>query len=209
MIKKVVGKKQEDKEMSNISYTLYDNCNICPLRVYVNLICDGNLQSLIIEGEAPEDILKATKSKLIIEFAELSGNVQMLSVNNSIKKIVVYRNEILTLQICANLILLGKIDSALEKLKEFRIDTSDPQKIIKRIESTIKTKIVHLNKELSKYSESTDSDSDKPSSQVYNEQLAYLSAHFKFNINMDITLAQYAAYIKMYNQQTAKHHGKK
>lgn len=194
------GKKNQ-KEKSGQSYTLYDTCNKCPLWVYVELICGNDLKALIIDGEAPEDILVNTKLSLMTEFAELSGNTQTISVNNIIKRIYMYRLQSDCLKICMNLIDTDMAEKAKPYLKTINVPVSkDKTKIIGRLNGLLKAKEIQIKKEIKRYEDLTKGSDGVVDHSVYSDQLAILSIHFKMNLDMNISLSQYASYLKMYNK---------
>ncbi|MBB4036557.1 hypothetical protein GGR21_002463 [Dysgonomonas hofstadii] len=205
MMDLIAGKKIRKGKQSE-SYTLYDTCNKCPLWVYVDLVCRDNLKALVIDGYPSDDILNKTKMSLIIEFSELSGNPHTAAMNIVLKNIHVYRIQINCLQMSHRLLLLGDSDTAINYLKsQGIIDVSyNRNKFLKRLEGIIKSKVINMNKDMKKYNKSASEKADKPTPQYYNDHLAILSSHFKFNIDMNITLAQYASYLKIFNQSISK-----
>lgn len=200
-----VGKSSR-KEKQKCSYILYDSCVKCPLWVYVELVCNDNLKALIVEGIPSDEILQATKFSLMVEFSEISGNTQTSAVNQSIKKMYVYRMQIYCIQICAELIRLDMQDKAANYLKSVGVSGlgKDKEKSLKRLEGVLKNKIINSNKEFKRYEELTKNSDEKPNPSFYSEQLAILSTFFKFNIDMNISLAQYASYLKIFNQTKSK-----
>lgn len=207
MTGKNAGRKREETAGLGKPFSLYDNCNICPMRVYVDMVCNDNLEALIIEGEPSKELLIAIKIDLVTELSELSNNVQASSVNNSLKKIYNYRLQIKCMQSCGLLIDNDMPEKALEYLKSIGINIplKDKRAMLKRLEGQIKNRMNHLNQEYKKYESLSKDSGDKPTYAFYNEQLAVLSGYFKFDINMNITLAQYAAYLKIFNKSN---HGK-
>ncbi len=190
-----VGRKNQ-KERSDRSFTLYDNCNICPLSVYVDLVCNNNLRSLIISGNPTDDEVEIAKISLILEFSELSGNTQTHSVNNLLKGIYMSRMQIKSIEMCINLISSGRYSVAKDYLKSIGISKVD----VKYLQGVIKSKVINLKKDISRYDSLVkESGSKKPTAQFYNHQLAVLSKYLKFDVPMSITLAKYAEYLKLYN----------
>ena len=51
---KSAGPKPGSPDGSGSSYTLYDSCNKCPLRAYIEMACNDNLRALVIGGNPPE-----------------------------------------------------------------------------------------------------------------------------------------------------------
>lgn len=206
MIKKHVGRKRGAKERSNRSYTLYDSCDKCPLWVYMDLVCDEKLESLVINGKAPEDVLKEARTNLIIEFSQLSGDTHTDVINNILRKIYLYKNEINIFRICASLIVSGEYESSLKQLAKMGIRSGIPQNteqangLLKNIEGRIKGKDIYLQKEIKRYEELTKDQGENPKRQLYEEQIVVLSKHSGFKLDKNMTLAEYAAYLKDYKR---------
>lgn len=203
MIKKLVGKKTDKKEKLSTSYSLYDTCDKCPLTVYIDLICNNNLNALLIQGNAPEEVLISTRIDLVVEFSELSGNQQTQSLNSVIKQIYYYRNKIRGLSICLELIYNDSYASSIPYLNnEFR--TKEPQseqefdRLIKTVQARIKghmVKLITLEKRFTALSE--ENDNGKITPQYFNEQLVMLSKYLGFTLNKNkLNVAEYAAYLK-------------
>ncbi|MBF0651262.1 hypothetical protein IR083_20805 [Dysgonomonas sp. GY75] len=203
MTERNAGKKQEGKEKSSSQFTLYDTCNKCPLWVYIELVCNNNLNALIITGDAPESILKEVKCNILIEFSELSGGEHAGTVNNVLKSIYNYRSQIDCLYICIGLLETNRSDKAIAWLKSkgITVPDGDIEKLVAKVTGIIKSKMIYLNKETDKYKNLvSDTDRRKVDASFYNDQLVALSIHFKFNIDMNITLAQYASYLKIFSE---------
>lgn len=205
MIKKRAGKKTGKKVSLKKSYTLYDSCDKCPLSNYIDLVCNDNLQALVIEGNPPSEILNETKHMLIIEFSELSGNTHTQSVINSIKRMHLLKTQILGFSLCFDLINHGAYDKPAEFLKTQNVNIgeikteADKQQILKSIDSRVKSKSIQLKEESARHNKLLeDSKGEKLTAQSFNEQLAVLSKHTGFRLEKNLTLAEYAAYIKQY-----------
>jgi hypothetical protein len=168
------------------------------------LICDNDLNALIITGNPPANILEAARLSLMTEFSQLSGGDHASAVNEVLKDIHLYKLQIDSLYICIELLKFNRIESATDYLKSQNIAVSgDIDEIAKRIVSMIKSKSIYLDKEISKYGKLTSdvgNNDRKIDAEFYNDQLAVLSVHFKFNIDMNITLARYASYLKIFNE---------
>lgn len=205
MTKKVAGLNQVEKGKSKQSYSLYDTCDKCPMWVYIDLVCNDNVKSLIIEGRAPDEMLIECKHNLITEFAELSGNTHAKQMSNIVRNIYLYKSQIQGLTIAINLLVNGEFEAPIEYLNKsglkFKIPETnkDIETIIKRVEGHIKDKIRRINNLMKDYDKLTEG-STKVTPQFYTEQLATLSKHFGFRIDKNITLSEYAAYVKDLNE---------
>lgn len=65
---KSAGPKPGSPDGSGSSYTLYDSCNKCPLRAYIEMVCNDNLRALVIGGNPPEEVLQEVRMALVAEF---------------------------------------------------------------------------------------------------------------------------------------------
>lgn len=207
-IKKHVGKKPDEMERYSQSYSLIESCAICPLNIYVDIICNNNLKALILQGNPNEEILEAAKIGLIIEFSELSGNMQSRSLNNVIRQIYLYKSQITALHLCVSLICSGDTEIPYAYFKSCNINVSIPQtdkeyaSLLKKVEGIIKGKSIQLKEAFKRYQTmSKESDTHKPTIQSFIDQLVLLSKHVGFNLSINqITLAEYASYLKNYKE---------
>lgn len=204
--KRVAGRKQVKKEESYKSYSIYDNCNVCPLWVYIDIVCHSKDESLIISGNVDKNILESVKQSLVLEFSELTGDSQTLGMRLRLEKIYQLKNEILGLSVCLELLQDDNYNDVISYCKSVKIPISNEitpenyQNTYNKLESRLKSKNVQLKEELKQYEKLYNNDSKhKPNEQHFNEQLAVLSKHNGFRIDKNISLAEYAAYIKNFN----------
>ncbi|SHF50021.1 hypothetical protein [Dysgonomonas macrotermitis] len=208
MIKSLVGKKTASGEQLKKSYHIYDRCEICPLPVYIDVVCNDNLKALIIKGNVPEDVLSVTRTMLTVEFAELSGNTQMAATLNVIRQINLRKIQIECLRLSANLIAGGKFEDAIEYLKPYHIridenpDQNEIDRVVKQIEGKLKGRIVSLHELLKRYeSLSSKTEGDKPKPEYYTEMLIAVSKYTGFHLQKEkLTVSEFAIYLKNYNQ---------
>ncbi len=195
---KVVGRKTAEKERFLQPYTLYDNCDICPLWVYIDLVCDDNLQSLVITGTPPESALREAKERLIFDYNNRFINMST-SVNlNAMQSIYSMRTELQMMVLCMNLITRGEAEAAKPYLRKFGIYTNSQDKIVSSLESKIKALHIHLNRETEKFNKEVKT--EKTTRQDFEKQLVLMSKYFGFPLQKKIlTLAEYAGYLNEYN----------
>lgn len=206
MTGEAAGRKREVPARSLSPYTLYDTCNKCPLWAYVELVCNNNPRALTVEGEPPESALEDAGISLTAEFSELSGNADASDIHNTMKNIRIYRMHIQILTTCLCFCFNGKTEDARRVLKQVDINIpGDPEDALKRIEGFIKSKSILLKKEIDRYEKLVSGNKgNKPTVKYYNQQLAVLSVHFKFNIDMNVTLAAFASYLKIFENHVLK-----
>lgn len=193
------GKKGAGPEPSGKLYTLYDTCDRCPLRVYVDVVCYDNLASLIVEGDAPPYALIRAKNALIEEFSILCKNAFTKASNEHMRKIYLYRSQLIALSLCSNFI---DDDACVDYLRSIGIKISAPitadnaDRARKIVNSRIKQMSIRLKSEIDAYNKLADgAPAAKPTRENFTEQLVIISRHVGFRLTNDITLAEYAAYI--------------
>jgi hypothetical protein len=175
--------------------------------VYIEAVCEDNLRGLIVEGQPTVEALKMALSEMTAEFSSLCGNTHASSVNNSIKKIHLFKLSLTTYQLSIGLISSGDY-ACLTLLKSFGIYLKEPkneaerEKLLKQIDSKARAKLVQLKEELAHFDKLYKKESGgKVAAQSYSEQIAAVSRFAGFHINkMTITLADYAAYVKQFNE---------
>jgi hypothetical protein len=206
LIKKVAGKKPAAPEaLKNLSVT--HNINTCPLYAYIEAVCEDNLKGLIVEGNPTDEELKMVLSEMTAEFSSLCGNTHASSVNISIKKIHLFKITLTAYQLSIGIVSSSDY-SCLATLKVFGLYLKEPkteaerEKLLKQIDSKARTKLVQLKEELLLFDKLYKKDKgSKVTTQSYNEQIAAVSKFAGFHINkMTITLAEYAAYMKQFNE---------
>lgn len=202
------GQRPASQGEQSKSYILYDTCEKCPLRVYVDLICNDNLKALIISGEPSEDELEEAKLQLVAEFNELCGDGRQSAYINKYREIMLYKSQILGLTVCARLLSKWEYDNVFEYLNQTgltvkKVPDSEAEwiRLGRRIESRIKmlrVKIKEAIKQCNNLAGRSENGS-KPTLKDFNDQLVQISKNAGFRLTMDITLLEYAGYLKDYN----------
>ena len=195
------------------SYVIYDRSDRCPLSAYIELICDGNLRALVVEGDPGTEILEAARMKLIWEYYELTGNAMASPVMKAVKDLMLYRNRIRVFELCKNLINTGSpevLETVVDHLSQLGIRTSAKvgdqvliSNVIAKIESKVNMFQMHLKNAEARYSNhsSEQSGSGQPSPSDFYDQLAYIHIEFNTTFDTSVTLAMYASYIKQYQRR--------
>lgn len=198
--KKAVGKKTAGKEKSTRSYTLYDTCDKCTLWVYIELVCEDNIEALIVEGKPTKEELEDAKRELLFEFSNMMSDFSNSKELTSVKNIYKYKSELTSLVLCANLVSAGDTEKIKDELKLFGIYAKTNEEIIKKIESKIKSVKLRLNIEY-KNVESTRKEEYKPQKSDFAKMLVVLSKFSGYKLDKySITLEEYAEHIKLYNE---------
>lgn len=208
-IKSRVGLKMAVREKSKKLYRIYDKCDICPLSVYIDVVCNDNLKALVIKGHIPEKELNKVRTMLTIEFSELSGSSHITSTINIIRQIYLRNVQIDGLKIAAMLIQAGHYEQVIEYLKPLHIKLNNPNddkeidRVIKQVEGKIKGKIVSIRELQKRYDALTAiTDSGKPKEENYTEMLIALSKYVGFHLKKEeLTLSEFAFFLKSFNKE--------
>lgn len=66
--KECMDQSRGSPDGSGSSYTLYDSCNKCPLRAYIEMVCNDNLRALVIGGIRPKRCCKRSAWRSLQNF---------------------------------------------------------------------------------------------------------------------------------------------
>lgn len=203
MTEKSAGKKQANRAKSQQSYIIYNNCYECPLRVYIELVCNNNLEALVISGNPTEYVLNDAREKILDEYHSMLGESYASMQNTLLREIYMYRSQIVGMSVCLDLIGLGNSESAIHALNKLGIkcNVSDDEaylsELIKKVDGKISEKKIRLTKAQKGYELIMSKDKGeplKPSHLI--DQLAALSRWLGFRLSIDVTLAEFATYVK-------------
>lgn len=194
MTEKNAGRKQEEKAKSEQSYSIYDSAYNCPLRVYIAVVCDKDYQSLVKSGNVSHEALETAFCKIMDEYSDLSG-----SKNQQLQTYYNYRAQIVALEVCLNLLSLGEVDRVIEALNKIGLRCEKPtndeelKTLAEKIDFRLKDRTLRMKKvskeiEGAKKKELTKRD--------FYEQLVSISQWAGFRLSDEITLAEYALYVK-------------
>ena len=203
---KSAGPKPGSPDGSGSSYTLYDSCNKCPLRAYIEMVCNDNLRALVIGGNPLEEVLQEVRMALVAEFHELSEDALSSSLNNRARQVTLCKVQILGLTLATRLLAEGSVKEALGYLNKNGIRVvSAPEneegwkRLAGKIEAKIRALKVKIREAVKQYSAMLDKEKGgKYTPKDFNDQLVLLSKHAGFRLTVDISLAEYAGYLKDY-----------
>lgn len=206
-IGKHAGKKPTDQEKSKSLFRIYDKCEICPLSVYIDVVCNDNLQALVIYGKPDKEDLLAAKSALNFEFAELSGNSEISSIVNIVRQMYQIQSQMLGFDIAIKLVSAGKVDETEDWLKLHIPNYSKPNdeesisKLIKKMVGLYKAKEIQLNELKKRYDAISSKGGDKIKPEYYTELLITISKNIGFHLKREeLTLSEFAIYLKDLNR---------
>lgn len=204
MTGKNAGSRPEGRARSS-RYDIIDDCDKCTLGKYVRMVCDDDLSALVISGEPPRDVLEAASVKIVSEFSVLSGSSD--KAMNTTRMVYFYHSLILAYSICQSLIASGDIVEAVRVLNEKGVRCSEPGteeealKLLKRIKSAITEKTLRLREEERKLARLRERKGGKATREDFMNTLVALSKNAGFRMTMDISLSEYAAYLKDYKHE--------
>ena len=201
-----VGKKRGNPAKSEELYSIYSSCYDCPLKVYIEIVCNNNLDALIISGNPPKTVLEDANNKIISGYAELSGSSISTRYNVLLKDIYSYRSQIVGLTLCLQILPITP-DAAVGNLSKLGMRCSIPEnnedmdRLIRKIDSRIKDRSIRLKKAQKEFDSIQKSNKSKAiTPNDFYDQLAIISRWAGFRISVDITLAEYAVYIKQMSE---------
>lgn len=205
MIEKIAGLRRGSRGNS-CKYSIIDTCERCPLSVYIDIVCEEKLDGLIISGNPPKELLEAAALKICSEFLVLSGGSDRTM--ELTRRMHYYYSLILIYSISLNLISMGKHDKdVIDVLNKNGFSCSMPKdeqetaKLISRLKSAISEKKIRMNSEKKRLESLKTGGNTKPTREYYTSTLVMLSKHVGFRLTKDITLAEYAAYLKDYKEE--------
>lgn len=172
--------------------------------MYIKMVCDGDLSVLVVSGNPDNDTLEAARIKIASEFSMLSGSSDKLTV--AMRNVYFYHSLILTYAICGDLVSAGEAEEAARVLNEKGVRCSVPRteeertKLLKRIKSAITEKKLRLKEEDRRMKSLQEKKGGNATREDFMGTLVALSRHAGFRISTEITLSEYAAYLKDYKR---------
>lgn len=203
------GKNKVNREETKTRspYTLIDSCEKCTLAVYMDMVCDNKVESLIVSGKPSTDALEAAKLAIITEYSELSGSPGLSREMSKYKAYMEYRAQLHFLNLCLMAVQGGEYDVAVENLNLFgfrcKVPDSDAKQetLIKRIEGEIKNKMIRLKNARKDYEKLTaEKEVVTITRKMFYDELAALSKFHEFRITPAVSLAEYASYKSIYSE---------
>lgn len=191
---KNVGRKPEEKGKSEQSYSIYDSAYNCPLKVYISVVCDKDYRSMVKSGHVEHEVLEAAFCKIMDEYSDLSG-----SRNQQLQTYYNYRHQVVALEVCLKLLGLGEVDNVIESLNKIGLrcekptDEEELKALADKIDFRLKDRVLRMKK-VSKEMEGLKK-RDLTKKDFY-EQLVAISQWAGFRLSDEITLAEYALYVK-------------
>jgi hypothetical protein len=88
---KIFEQKHEDINEKTSNIKLYENCNQLMLDRFIQIIVEGDLRLLIIEGEPSNEILKETWEYIYAEYTSLINDDNSLEIYKAIRDINMWK----------------------------------------------------------------------------------------------------------------------
>lgn len=192
-------------------YKLFNSLVELPLRKFIDCAVDGNLKVLVIEGEAPEEILSLAWSDLQRDYTELLGGADAQLSLNLYKRIH---------KLSANLVQVHALLQVLQDyyVKEFAtqlnsllnttflFDVTNEEEYNRNLQSCItRSKKLELDLEIKKNNweeiqKGSESQGEKVTREYFVEVLVALTNHSKVPITDAISTYEYCHRIKQLNK---------
>lgn len=206
---KNVGLKGERSEyLSNT--LLYDDINICPLSIYIDVTCDDSkLNKLIIQGNPTQGELEEARLKLVAEFSEVSNNGESQAYSDVVSRFYYLRSLIAGLELSLKLVIAGRFDKATEYLNQNGLKCSVPeteeefQKLVKAIQLKLKNRAAKYKEARSQFNALSSGKGEKPTRRYYNKLLVMLSTSECIKMQLkanEMTVAEFAEYLNLFNE---------
>lgn len=224
MVKKMlsqrnVGLKEEESEKQ--SNTFYSSAYTCPLTVFIDLVCDDNIQALVISGTPTNEELEEARISIINKYYEISNNEESSSIYNETRNYYKLRNQITGFEVCLKLVCLERYENCISFLCDNGLkckapeDEKQKEKLIKKIDMLLKSKLIKL-KESSNKINKKGTKTEKPTREYFNKLIVTISASESIKMPLDknkLTVAEFAGYINLFttyqNQLKSLYHGRK
>lgn len=196
------GRKMARKEQSKQSYSIYESAYTCPLRVYISVVCDKDYKALLIEGDADDVTLEQAFLGIMDEYAELCGGKR----NQNVQNFYTYKSQILALDICLRLLSLGET-KVVEHLNKIGLRCKEPKneeeikKLAIKIGQRIKDRAIRLRKV---YKDIQGSKGKELEKKDFYAQLVSISRWAGYRVGDEITLAEYAIYVKQAQEEAER-----
>lgn len=189
---------------------MYDSCFVCPLSVYMDVVCDDNLSALTIKGNPSNELLEDTKFKLISEFSEMSNQSETETQIERMRNLYLHEIRIRGYELSLTLIIEKRYPEAIGFLNRNGLKCKTPE-TEEEFERLIKAVRMKITNNTAKYREAkTAYDSyvkkgEKPTRKYFNKLLVMLSVCEIIKFQLDpkkMTVAEFAEYLNLYNEYT-------
>ena len=206
---KIFEQKHEDinDKISNIK--LYENCNQLMLDRFIQIIVEGDLRLLIIEGEPSNEILKETWEYIYAEYTSLINDDNSTEIYKAIRDINMWKMKFQRIEMFISLLSQRPYPLLIIELKKmnynYAFNHNDVQSYkadLHAVYNTAKTLLIQISnreKDLERLQKQDiqNNKKEKPIDQ-FDMMLISLSEHYKYEVQPHhLTVARFA---KMMNR---------
>lgn len=192
------GVREEVSDVSGSS-SVYSRCAECPVYVYRDAVCNDNLRALVRSGNPTDEELAEARDALSVEFAELTGNMNLRTANIRTARIMAMRCHIMALSAA---VIVPDHPNAVELFRQEGWGKLSAEQQSKRADAKIKELTVRLNKLLAQAGKkSRQNEKQHLTEAEFNMQTVIVSKWVGFHLSDRMTMAELAGYFKMYNEQ--------
>jgi len=197
--------KQEQAILRPLS--LYRGCNNLPMEIFIQCLCDENLDALVIEGKATKEQLHHAWVMILAEYYELKGDVDgeqwLLS-----RDVMRLENHLTLLDRCVEFLKTRWSDSIAESINKlgytFRpASKGDYWEELNRVVQKSKTKYIHLQQMIKELEAQVKKvEGKKPTRGYFDNMLIHIEEMQKVSYSLDtLTVQKFVLLEKKYWHQ--------
>lgn len=186
-----------DASDKSVNSSVYNTCAECPVYAYRDAVCNDNLRALVVSGNPTDEELAEARDVLSVEFAELTGNMNVRTVNISKARIMALRCRVMALSAA---VVVPDHPNASELFRQEGWGKLPVEQQVKRAEAKIKELTVRLNRETAQAAKRQDKAPQRLTEAEFNMQMVVVSKWVGFHLSDRMTLAELAGYIKAYKE---------
>lgn len=183
------------------SVKLYQDCEHCPLDVFLDCLFDKQYHRLIISGEQGEESLLNIWQNLYMQYCQMAGSDELdyhlqltLEVNTALSTIALVDGVVSALSVCYSTDLVNLLEAlqlkpgiSLEDAEELRLEKL--QKVITRAKRYV---VVYDSKKKELEALEARNEKNRGSRAHYDDMLSALSRHNGYHVKpADITVARF------------------
>lgn len=201
--------------------SLYRGCNTLPMEVFVQCLCDENLEALVIEGRATKEQLHHAWIMILAEYYELKGDVdgQQWLLSRDVMRL---QNHLMLLDYCVEFLKTRWSDSIAGSINKlgytFRpASKEDYSDELNRVVQKSKTKYIHLQQMIKELEVQVKKvEGKKPTRDYFDTMLINIEEMQKVSYSLDTLVVQkfvllekkYWHQVELLKARAAKHgHG--
>lgn len=213
---KIFKQKHEDINEKTSNIKLYENCNQLMLDRFIQIIVEGDLRLLIIEGEPSNEILQETWEYIYAEYTSLINDDNSLEIYKAIRDINMWKMKFQRIEMFISLLSQRPYPLLIIELKKmnynYAFNHNDIQSYkadLNAVYNTAKTLLIQISnreKDLERLQkqDSQNNKKEKPIDQ-FDIMLISLSEHYKYEVQPHhLTVARFAKMMNRAKEYTKK-----